>query len=210
MTATQLIELLLGGPTSSEAPTRSQSSFSGAAQQIVRILLAQEPVAESRLVEASVHLPKRGTVWVATFTGAGGGQEWRTTGLTDRNQALLVAKDWEAKAREQRARMGHTPRKPILRIRRSASSTEISGLSQRETALLMGISERAVREIEHRAIEKLRRHPLLREIWQKHLSGELDEHQPTLSQDEVEALFNLARTPEEQRLVCKVLALIHA
>ncbi len=74
----------------------------------------------------------------------------------------------------------------------------------------MGISERAVREIERRAIEKLRRHPLLREIWQKHLSGELDENQPTLSQDEVEALFNLARTPDEQHLIEKVLALIHA
>ncbi|MGO8930017.1 MAG: sigma factor-like helix-turn-helix DNA-binding protein [Limisphaerales bacterium] len=126
--------------------------------------------------------------------------------MTDRDQALLVARKWEREARAERARLGRTPRKPIIRVRRSASSTGISGLSQRETALLLGISERAVREIERRAIEKLSRHPLLREIWQKYLVGELDEHQPTLSQDEVEALFNLARTLEEQHLIQKILA----
>jgi hypothetical protein len=98
MTATQLIEHLLAnepltGTRSSEAPSRSQSSFSGAAQQIVEILLTGDPLAEPRLVEASVHLPKRGTVWVATFTGSEGGQNWRSTGLTDREQALLVARN---------------------------------------------------------------------------------------------------------------------
>jgi hypothetical protein len=36
---------------------------------------------------------------------------------------------------------------------------------------------------------------------------ELDENQPTLTQDETEALFNLARTPEEQHLIEKVLRL---
>jgi len=207
MTVSQLIELLLAGATSSEVATRSQSSFNGAAQQIVRILLAQEPVAESRLAEATVHLPKRGTVWVASFTGAGGGQVWKSTGLTDRDQALLVAKDWEAKAREQRARMGHTPRKPILRVRRSEPGLGPPLLSQREVAQLLHMSERGVREVERRAFRKLRNHPLLKQVWQQYLSGELDENQPTLTQDEIQALFNVARTPEEQHLIEKVLRL---
>lgn len=210
MNAAQLIELLLAGTRSSGAPTRSQSSFDGAAQQIVRILLAQEPVAESWLAEASVHLPKRGTVWVATFTGPAGRQMWRTTGLTDRAQALLVARKWEAEAREQRTRLGQTPRMPVWRVRRAEPGSGIGPLTQRKTALLLGISERAVREIERRAIEKLSRHPLLLDVWQRYLGGELDEHQPALTQDEIEALFNLTRTPEEQHLIEKVLALIHA
>ncbi len=32
----------------------------------------------------------------------------------------------------------------------------------------------------HRAFEKLRNHPLLRQLWRKHLAGELDEQQPIL------------------------------
>jgi hypothetical protein len=59
------------------------------AQTIVAMLL-EEP-----LCEASVHRPKRGQVWVATFTGPAGGQIWRSTGLTDYDQAFVVAKQWE-------------------------------------------------------------------------------------------------------------------
>jgi len=51
-------------------------------------------------------------------------------------------------------------------------------------------------------------HPLLRDVWQRYLAGELDEHQPTLTQEEVEALFNLIRTPAERQLVEKVVRMI--
>jgi hypothetical protein len=47
----------------------------------------------------------------------------------------------------------------------------------------------------------------LKQVWQQYLSGELDENQPTLTQDEIQALFNVARTPEEQHLIEKVLRL---
>jgi hypothetical protein len=209
MTATQLIELLLAGARSSGAPTRSQSSFSGAAQDIVRTLLGEVPMTESRLVEATVHLPKRSRIWQAVFTSATGGQEWRTTGLTNRDQALLVAKDWEAKARAERAK-DRTVRKPILRVRRSEPGFGPPLLTQREVAQLLHMSERGVREAERRAFRKLRSHPLLREIWQKYLVGELDEEQLILTSEEIQALFNLASSTEEQHLIEKVLRLIQS
>jgi hypothetical protein len=207
MNATELVEHLLAGTRPSEAPSRSQTAPTGAAQEIVKVLLGEEP-SVGALVEASVHRPQRSRIWQAVFTGPEGGPRWRSTGLTDRDQALLAARKWEAEARAERARLGRTPRKPMLRVRRSEPGTGVGPFTQKEVALLLGMSERAVREIEHRALQKLRRHPLLREIWQKYLVGELDEDQTILSQDEVEALFNLARTPEEQHLVRKVLALI--
>jgi CBS domain containing-hemolysin-like protein len=46
------------------------------------------------------------------------------------------------------------------------------------------------------------------QVWQKYLAGELDEEQATLNHEEVEALFGTARTPEERRLIQKVLRLI--
>jgi hypothetical protein len=213
MNAIELIEHLLqeqplAETRSSGAPTGSRSSIRRAAQQIVQILLGEEPVAESCLSEASVHRPKRSRVWQAAFTASTGGQTWRSTGLTNRHQALLVAKKWEAEARTERARLGGTVKKPVWRVRRPASGTGTGPLTQRETALLLGMSERAVREAERRAIQKLRNHPQMREIWQDYLSAELDEEHLLLTQDEIEALFNLARTPEEQRLVRKVLALV--
>jgi len=213
MNAIELIEHLLqeqplAETRSSEVPPGSRSSIRRAAQQIVQILLGEESV-ESHLLEASIHRPERSRVWQAAFTAATGGQTWRSTGLTNRDQALLVAKKWEAEARAERARLGGTVKRPVWRVRGPASDTGIGPLTQRETALFLGMSERAVREAERRAIQKLRQHPLMREIWQDYLSAELDEEYLLLTQDEIEALFNLARTPEEQRLVRKVLALVH-
>jgi len=180
-------------------------------KDIVRFLLADEFLAEASIVEASVHLPRRSRVWVAAFTGPSGGQVWRSTGLTDRAQALALAKQWEAEARAQRFSLGRTLRKPILRVRRQAPGTTPSGpLTQKEVALLLNLSERGVREIERRAFEKLRQHPLLRQVWQQYLDGELDEQQFVLTRQELKALFNVARTPEEWCLLEKVLHLIQS
>lgn len=214
MNATELIEHLLqeqplAEAWSSKAPTGSRSSIHRAAQQIVGILLGEEPVAESRLSEASVHRSKRSRIWQAAHTAATGGQTWRSTGLTNRHQALLLAKKWEADARAERAKLGGAVKKLVWRVRRQASDTGTGPLTQRETALLLGMSERAVRQAERRALQKLRNHPVMREIWKDYLGAELDEEHLLLTREETEALLNLARTPEEERVVRKVLALVH-
>ena len=180
-----------------------------AAAHIVDVLLAEQPEDRNRVFEASVHRSKRSQIWNAVFTGPGGGQVSRTTGITDRDQALLVARKWEAEARAERARLGATRRKPVLRARRSPSAAGAPMLTQREVAQLLHMSERTVRAIERRAFRKIRNHPLMRQIWRQYVAGELDEHQSTFHQEEIEALFSLARTPQEQRLLQKVLALIH-
>lgn len=178
-----------------------------AAEQIVSRLLEEGPLAEALVSEASVHRPRRSRVWVASFTGPSGGQMWRSTGLTDRNQALLVAKRWEAEARAQRVAAGRITAKPTLRVGRREPGSS-GPLSQREVALLLGISERAVRLIERRAFRKLFNHPSLRHIWRQYVGGELNEHQANLSPEEVDALFKLARTPQEWHLLVKVTRLI--
>jgi hypothetical protein len=69
------------------------------AQEIVKILI------ESRwpVIEASVHLPRRGSRRVATFRDETGRQVWRSTGLHDRASALTLAVEWEAEARRKKA-----------------------------------------------------------------------------------------------------------
>jgi len=143
------------------------------------------------------------TVRVSEYTAL---EVWRSTGLTDRAQALLVARRWEAQARAERATRGQRPNKPLVRIRQSAQGTTI-GLTQKEVSLLLGISERTVRAIEHRAIQKLKNHPLLREIWQDYLRGKLEEHEWSLTAAEVAALFALTHNPSECRLLQRILRL---
>ena len=206
MTATEQIEIPLPRP---EVRPRSALAQQKSATAIVNTLLDDEPPVEGPVCEASVHLPQRSRVWVAAFTGHNGGQVWRSTGLTDHDQALVLAKHWEAKARAQRLGLGRPLQRPILRVRREEPGTVSSGmLTQREVARLLNMSERGVRAVERRAFEKLRQHPLLRQAWQRYLAGELDEHQLGLTPEESEALFNLIRTPEERGLIQKVLRLI--
>jgi len=132
---------------------------------------------EALFAEATVRRPPRSSVWVATFTGPiPGKQVWRTTGLTDRLQALAVARRWEVEARQQRAAFGHLHKKPTVRVRRSRDSGTAGGLAQAEVARRLGMSIRGVREVERRAFQKLRNHPLLKGIWQRYQAGELDEH----------------------------------
>ena len=80
-------------------------------------------------------------------------------------------------------------------------------LTQREVAMVLGLSERAVRDIERRALAKLRHHPSLRKLCRE--LGIIEEAYPgNLSLEEIHALFGLTRTPEEQRALAHVLLLI--
>ena len=130
------------------------------------------------------------------------------SGVDNRDQALLLAKEWEAQAREHRASLCHTPGKLILCIRRLASSARSGSLSQQEVALLLSMSVRRMREVQRRAFAKLRNHPLLRHVWLQFFTGDLDERQPALTSEEADALSKMGRTPEERRLMRKVRALM--
>ena len=185
--------------------------------EIVEILLQSDaPVDIEALIEASVHLPARGRRWVASFRGADGRQVWRSTGLHDRESALALAQEWEAQAKRRRAAQPPPPRKPTIRVRPGSGERERGLLTQREVAMIMNISERAVREIERRAFDKLRRHPVLRDFWSEHETGEIREAAPrtartwALSEAEVAAVLGLARTPEERHVLRKLITLTQA
>lgn len=95
--------------------------------------------------------------------------------------------------------------RPKAAFVRTGSTGQRIGLTQREIATILRVSERAVRNIERRAIKKLLAHPGLRQIWKDYLSGQLDEGELALTPREVEALFGLVRTREEWLVVRKVL-----
>jgi hypothetical protein len=120
----------------------------------------------------------------------------------------MVARGWEAEARAQRARLGRTARRPILRVRHSQPGIGAGPLTQKEVGLLLGMSERSVRAVERRAFKKLFNHPLLRQVWRQCLAGELDEEHLPLTPEEIEALVGAARTSEERLLIEKVLRLV--
>jgi hypothetical protein len=50
------------------------------------------------LAEATVRLPPRGRIFVAHFTGPDGLPKARSTGQTDRQAALKIARNWESEA----------------------------------------------------------------------------------------------------------------
>jgi|SRR5437762_8572281 len=162
------------------------------------------------LLEATVRLPPRGGKFVAVFRGPEPGKQvWRSTGLRDRKAALALAKRWEIAARRQRAASGGGIRKPTIRVRRGSGEAAAGLLNQREVAAILGISVRAVREIERRAFEKLRRHPSLRRFWREHGKGEVQETfaSHVLDGREIAALFDLVRTTLERRALRKALIL---
>jgi DNA-binding NarL/FixJ family response regulator len=172
-----------------------------AALKIIQFVLSDDPVTQISISEARVYRPSRSRIWQATYTGAEGGQVWRSTGLTNKRQALLVAKRWEAESRAQRGKTGKSTRKPIVRVRGSEP-----GLSQREVGLLLNLSERAVSQIERRALRKLFAHAGLRQAWHQYLAGELDEQVAVaLTPQEVQALFKLTYTTEERLVLQGIL-----
>jgi hypothetical protein len=179
-----------------------------AASRIARLLLDESSVVDVIVCEASVHRGKRSRIWVASFTGPAGGQVWRSTGVVSRAKALLLAKRFEAQARAQRSAAGLPTSRPMLRNKETGKGGET--LSQREIAIFLGISERAVRLVERRAFKKLFNHPSLRQVWRQYLAGELEEGEWNLTTDEVRALFKLARTAREWLLLKKVLRIVQA
>ena len=86
-------------------------------------------------------------------------------------------------------------------------------MTQAEVAAFMHISERAVRDIERRAFDKIRRHAGLREFWREWLSGEVEESASqaladcVLTREEITAVYALAQTPEERMALTKLLVL---
>jgi len=175
------------------------------ADRIVELLLDPE------LIEATVRRPPRSRIWVAVFTGKEPGKQvWRTTSLTDRDAALALARQWEAEARRERAASGPLTRKPTIRVRRGSGEAAVGLLSQKEVAALLGLSVRAIREIERRAFEKLRRHPALRRFWREHGTGDVMDsvESGALDRAEVTALFGLTKTPLERRALRRLLVAI--
>jgi len=184
-----------------------KSESTKTAEMIVEYLLDRE------LVEATVRLPPRGTRWIAVYTGVEPGKQvWRSTRLTDRAAAMAQAREWEVNARRDRAAYRNLPRKPSMRVWRGSAEAAAGLLTQAEVAAVLGISVRAVREIERRAFAKLRRHPALRRFWREYLTGNVEESArcQDLSRSEINALFRLARTALERRALRKLLAVILA
>lgn len=142
-----------------------------------------------------------------------GRQVWRSTGLRDRRAALVLAQEWEAQARLNRSAQRAALRKPTMRVRPGSGERQVGLLTQKEVAAIMRISERAVREIERRAFDKLRRHPALRDFWREHETGEIREASVStprawaLSRAEIAAVYALAQTPEELRVLRRPIAL---
>ena len=99
---------------------------------------------------------------------------------------------------------------PLVQTPRGRSQSG-PGLTQREVALIMRISERAVRDIERRAIDKLRNHPAVRAIWRE-LVGEsvTSTVDLELTDAEVAAVYDLAWTPDEQRALDKLITIVRA
>lgn len=147
---------------------------------------------EQDVSEASVYLPPRSSVWVGVFSGPVPGiQIRRSTGVRDKAKALEITRDWEAKAREER----------LALPKQSSPCDPPGGLSQKEIAFLLQMSERAVRNIEKRALAKLRQHPALREYWSEHTGLAVEQSEEGLTTKEMVALLGLAKSPFEPALL---------
>ena len=198
----------MAGPAMDAVPEGAEADqvlITTTARKIVECLFDRE------LFEATVRCPPRSNRWVAVYSGPEPGKQvWRSTGLTDRDAALALARRWEAQARRERAASGALTRKPTIRVRPGSGEAAAGLLTQEEVAALLGLSVRAVREIERRAFEKLRRHPALRQFWREHGTGDVEEGAASGDLDgrEVAALFALARTPMEQHALHRLLGII--
>jgi hypothetical protein len=184
-------------------------------RELVQMLLeTDDPPSARALIEASVHLSTRGKRFNASFRDETGRQVSRTTGLTDRGAALALARAWEKEAQIRRIAQGAKPKKPTIRVRPGSSEIAAGLLSQAEVGLILGVSERAVREIERRAFAKLLNHPDLRRFWREWQTGEVQEtaagrpKDSRLSRTEIAAVFALAKTLSERQALKKLIAFV--
>jgi hypothetical protein len=196
------------------------------AADIVALLLYQEGSWSVRqLIEASVRLPERGSIWIATFTGSKPGtQEWRTTGLRDYYAALELAQRWEREAKKEREARKSLAKPPVHRVAGGTTTSPgespeniVRPLSQLEVARILKMSERAVRQTEKRALAKLRANPTFRKFVEEYFGRCLGEHLPpmpmpvaavALNPSDIQALLGLARNEFERGLMLRVLRLI--
>jgi hypothetical protein len=184
-------------------------------QKLIQILLESDlPLSAQGLIEASVHLPKRGSIFMAAFRDEFGRQVQQSTHERDRAAAQAVADKLEADAREKRlATPAVKPGKPRVRVQCRSAERLLGVFSHAEIAALMGLSERTIRKIEAEALRKLFLHPELRAFWREHISGEVEESGLRaqvpwiLTRSEIGALFALARTSLERRALTKILVI---
>ena len=174
----------------------------------------QRPSARE-IIEASVHRPRRGRLYVASFRDETGRQRWQRTGLSDRKAALILAQELENQARRKRGFGAKQPQKALVRVTAGGGAGSEGLFTQREVAALLRISERAVRNIERQAIEKLRRHPDLKAIWREWMKrgikeGVVPAANWELNRSEIAALYGLAQTPAERALLQRLLVWIGA
>src|SRR6516162_9406256 len=74
--------------------------------------------------EASVHRPRRGQRWVASFRNEQGKQQWKSTGLADYELAFELAQEWEEQAGRKRESGGVGAKIP------SVTGRGLAGLTQ--------------------------------------------------------------------------------
>ena len=117
---------------------------------------------------------------------------------SDRKPALAVA---------------NKPRKPTIRVRPGSGERELGLLTQREVAVILRISERAVRAIEKRAFDKIRRQ--LTDFWREWTDSEIEEttllvdwSDRPLTGAEIAAVYGLARSPAERQALRRLFALV--
>jgi hypothetical protein len=173
------------------------------AREIIEGVVSAQPAA---LLDATVRRPPRSRVFVAIYSGPEPGQQIaRSTGQRDYAAAMAQARGWEAEAR--RAREARMAADQGSGSRRGMAC----GLSQAQVAVLMDLSECAVRAIEQRAIQKLKRHPMIKSLWKEYTESRspvADSASGALTSGEAAALLGLARTAFERRVLKKILALV--
>ncbi|HLH54216.1 MAG TPA: sigma factor-like helix-turn-helix DNA-binding protein [Verrucomicrobiae bacterium] len=184
----------------------SRADITKGANLLVKIMIEADPIREIFLGEASVHRSHRSKIFTAAFTGPFGGTIWRTTGTPDRLTAMRKARYWEKQARIQRAKLGSDAKKLPLR----ADLIKGEGLTQEQVARVLRMSIRGVRQVERRALLKLKNHPAIRQLWREYSTGSLDEGSWNLSNEEIKALFDLCINAEELYLVQQIVHVVQA
>jgi len=182
-------------------------------QLIIEILLEENtPPSARSLIEASVHLSTRGKTYNAAFRDALGQPRWKSTGLRSREKALRLARAWERAEKRKREAPENLAAKELIGLR----SGRAPGFSEEEVAAILRVSVRTVREDTKRAFAKLRRNPLLRQLWREWLGDEVQEaFEATgtdwrLSQEEIDAVLTMAKTSLELRALRKLTRLASA